>query len=62
MVRIHDLFRVLEATTHQLNNNAHMHDHLVIKLEETKRTSLGSIATKVTACERKLAFQVKMWS
>ena len=36
LVRIHDLFRVLEVTTYQLNNNAHTHDQLVIKPEETK--------------------------
>ena len=27
---IHDVFRELEATTHQLNTIAHMHDQLVI--------------------------------
>ena len=33
---IPDVFRELEATIHQLNNKAHMHDQLVIKPEETK--------------------------
>ena len=55
----HDVFRELEVTTSHLNNNPHMHDQLGIIPEETRGTSLGSTVTKVTGCERKLAFHGK---
>ena len=50
LVRIYDLFRELEVTTYHPNNKLHMHDQLVIRPEETKRTSLRSTATSVNPC------------
>ena len=50
LVRIHDLVRELEVTTYHLNNNEHTRDQLVIIPGETKRTSLGPMATYVNHC------------